>query len=57
MARSMLLSRCCKADIFVLTDYYMCENCHQACRTYTPIGLEAYDARYASEAKEGTHTE
>ena len=29
----MVLSRCCKDSVFVVHDYYVCENCHFACDT------------------------
>ncbi len=29
----MILSRCCRIDVFVLTDYYICSRCHRPCAT------------------------
>jgi hypothetical protein len=29
----MMLSRCCKENIRVLVDYYVCEKCFRACDT------------------------
>lgn len=26
-----MLSRCCKKDIYVMVDYYVCGLCHMAC--------------------------
>ncbi len=29
----MILSRCCKENVFILIDYYVCEKCHRSCDT------------------------
>jgi len=29
----MVVSRCCKANLFLLIDYYICENCGFCCDT------------------------
>lgn len=31
----MIVSACCKDDVYVLIDYYVCGNCHFPCRAVT----------------------
>lgn len=43
----MLVSRCCKSDIYIELDYYVCEKCGRACDIIIKSTLGAYrhDAR------------
>lgn len=29
----MVISRCCKHEVYMLVDYYVCGNCHFSCPT------------------------
>lgn len=35
----MIVSRCCKAAVYAMVDYYICERCHQPCRTMTSVWM------------------
>jgi len=51
----MIISRCCKHELYVLIDYYVCGLCHRACDTMDATRLvKDYDndARIAPEITE-----
>ncbi len=35
----MLVSKCCKENVHVLIDYYICNKCHRPCRTTFALQL------------------
>jgi hypothetical protein len=51
----MILSRCCKAEVFVIHDYYACTICNLACDTIsnTKSSKDYYDdTRRETETKD-----
>jgi hypothetical protein len=50
-----MISRCCKKEVYVTLDYYVCIVCHKACDAIDPSLLEKdyyNDTRNQTEAKE-----
>ena len=51
----MIASRCCKAQVYVVHHYYVCEQCHLACDTFNQsyqFKEDDDDAGSQSEIKE-----
>lgn len=47
----MIISCCCKTAVYAMVDYYICERCHQACKTFTSVWMtEDLDNDYNSNA-------
>lgn len=49
-----MLSRCCKSNVYVIIDYYMCEKCHRTCSLML-VKDDYDDARNQTEIKEFTY--
>lgn len=48
-----MVSRCCKSNVYVMVDYYVCEKCHRTCNLM--LTKECYDdTRIKEQAKELT---
>lgn len=53
----MIVSRCCKDDLYIEQGFYFCKNCNIDCDTIfvtEEIKDDSYDARNAAEIEKST---
>lgn len=47
-----MVSRCCKSDIHVTLDHYVCNFCHRPCDGILPVKECINDTRHTEQAQE-----